>query len=214
MVASKRQVSHPKPKIHNLVVIELEGEKCRVPDKPHLYVLRTQLSPDKVFESVKSGNGPKWISGMAKNLRADLIPNYRATTKHDVAEVRLERLKSELARKGFAINGDTKTWRVYVLNVDADVKSVSKNGGERKKVLYVGQTSATREKRLAQHQGKELSKSGKHIGSRKLKGRNLTPNKGLTPLKVLFTMEDAIAFETKTHKKLEALGYKVLGDVH
>ena len=214
MAASKRQVSHPKPRIHNLVVIELEGEKCRVPDKPHLYVLRTQLSPEKVFESVKSSSGPKWISGTAKNLRADLIPNYRATTKRDVAEVRLDRLKSDLARKGFAINGDTKTWRVYVLNVDADVKSVSKNGGERKKVLYVGQTSATREKRLAQHQGKELSKSGKHIGSPKLKGRNLTPNKGLTPLKVLFTEEDAIAFETKTHKKLEALGYKVLGDVH
>lgn len=214
MAASKCQVSHPKPKIHNLVVIELLGEKCRVPGKPHLYVLRTHLSPENVLESVKSSSGPKWISGTAKNLRADLIPNYRATTKRDVAEVRLERLKLDLARKGFAINGDTKTWRVYVLNVDADLKSISKNRGERGQVLYVGQTSATREKRLAQHQGKELSKSGKHIGSPKLKGRNLTPNKGLTPLKVLFTREDAIAFETKTHKNLEALGYKVIGDVH
>lgn len=214
MAASKCQVSHPKPKIHNLVVIELLGEKCRVPGKPHLYVLRTHLSPENVLESVKSSSGPKWISGTAKNLRADLIPNYRATTKRDVAEVRLERLKLDLARKGFAINGDTKTWRVYVLNVDADLKSIFKNRGERGQVLYVGQTSATREKRLAQHQGKELSKSGKHIGSPKLKGRNLTPNKGLTPLKVLFTREDAIAFETKTHKNLEALGYKVIGDVH
>ena len=118
------------------------------------------------------------------------------------------------SRKGYGINTDSKKWVVYVLNVDADVEPVIKNRGELGKVLYVGQTSATREKRLAQHQGKELSKSGKHIGSLKLRGRNPTPNKGLTPRKVLFTEKDAIAFETKTHKKLEALGYRVLGDVH
>ena len=125
----------------------------------------------------------------------------------------MARLKNALSRQGYGVNGDNSKWVVYVLNVDADIEPVIKNRGERGKVLYVGQTSATREKRLAQHQGKELSKSGKHIGSQKLKGRNPTPNKGLTPEKVLFTEEDAIAFETKTHKKLEALGYRVLGDV-
>ena len=40
------------------------------------------------------------------------------------------------------------------------------------KVIYVGQTSATVERRLAQHQGQILSKSGKFIGSSKVRNRN------------------------------------------
>ena len=214
MLRANRKAQLVKPKRQNLVVIELADNKRRVPDKPHLYILRTQKSPEQIFETLKSGTGPKWILGTPKKLRMDLLPNHRPTTKLKVAKDRLKILKSDLARRGYAINGDSTTWRVYVLNIDADSERPIKDRGKRGEVLYVGQTSASLEKRLAQHRGEEVSKKGKYIGSPKLKGRNPTSNKGFTPTRVLFTEEDAIAFETKTHKKLEALGYKVLGDVH
>jgi len=194
-------------------VVELKGLEGRSPDKPHLYVIFTLRKPKTEFERLVKGEGPQFVRGKVVKLRNDLIPKYKETTKKEVAERRLERLKTDLSRRGYGINTDSKKWVVYVLNVDADVEPVYPNRGKLGKVVYVGQTSATREKRLAQHQGKELSKSGKYIGSPKVRGRNPTPNKGLTPRKVLFTEKDATAFETKTHKKLEALGYRVLGDV-
>jgi len=212
VAVKKRAASRAKPKNHNLVVIELADEKRRIQSKPHLYVLRTQRDPEHVFETVKSGDGPKWISGSARKLRSDLVPNYRPTNKLDVANVRLDHLKTDLARDGYAVNGDTKTWRVYVLDVDLDVKAGAKNVKERQRILYVGQTSTTPEKRLSQHQGKELSKKNKHIGSPKLKNRKLAINKRLTPQKIFFTKNDAVAFETQTHKRFKALNYLVLGD--
>lgn len=198
--------------LQNLVVIELEGAERRVSGKPHLLVLRSQRMPEAVLKSLQEGKGPKWIQGHAKRLRPDLIPNFEPTRKKEVADSRVENLKTDLARKGFAINGDAKTWRVYVLDVDADVAPPIKNRGKLNKVVYVGQTSAAIELRERQHQG-QLSKTGRYIGSKKVKGRNPRLNLHLTPSKVLYTESDAIAFETLIHKKLERRGYRVLGDV-
>ena len=199
-------------KAHNLVVIELAGEKRRTPGKPHLYVLRTQRNPDAVFQDMVQEKGPKWITGTAKALRSDLVPNFKPTFKRDVAEGRLKKLKLELAHQGFAINGDTSTWRVYVLDVDADVHPPIKNRGKLGKVVYVGQTSATLAHRVAQHQGIP-NKSGKYLGSRKVKGRNPKLNYRLTPKKTLFSAAEALQFEAHTNQLLRSRGYRVLGDV-
>lgn len=202
-----------KPKlIHNLVVVEISGLERRSPSKPHLYVLRTQRSPKKVIEVLNDGGGPEWTKGHTATLRPDLVPNFKPTKKIEVAEARLKNLKVDLTKQGFAINGDSSTWRVYVLNVDADADPPIIDRGKLGKVVYVGQTSSQIDARLRQHQG-EKSKSGRFIGSRKLKGRNPTLNGRLTPSRVFYTELDAIEFETLTHKKLEKLGYRVLGDV-
>lgn len=196
----------------NLVVIELSGEQRRIPSKPHLYVTRTQRTPEAVLQSLQEGKGPKWIQGRAKTLRPDLIPRYKPTRKKEIAEVRLKNLKIDLARKGYAINGDTKTWRIYVLDIDADLAPPIKNRGKLNKVVYVGQTSSPIEVRVKQHQGK-LSQSGRYIGSSKVKGRQPELNLDLTPSRVLYTKTDAVLFETSIHKKLKQKGYRVLGDV-
>lgn len=169
--------------------------------------------PEAVLKSLQEGKGPRWMQGHAKRLRPDLIPKYKPTRKKEVADARVESLKTDLARKGFAVNGDAKTWRVYVLDIDADVAPPIKNRGKLNKVLYVGQTSAAIEVRERQHQG-ELSKSGRYIGSRKVRGRNPKLNLRLTPSKVVYAESDAIAFESLVHKKLEKRGYRVLGDVN
>lgn len=197
----------------NLVVIELaEGER-RVPDRPHLYVLRTQRTPEAVLKIVQKGDGPKWISGSAIKLRSDLVPKYKPTKKLKVAEERVKRLKSDLARQGFAVNGDSRTWRVYVLNIDADLQpSIPlKNRGRLGKVVYVGQTSLPLSVREARHRGAP-SKAGRYIGGRKSRGRILGRNDELTPTKQLFTEDDAKKFESLIARKLKNRGYRVLGD--
>ena len=199
------------PADYVLVVVELRGLQRRIHDKPHLYVIATQRAPEVVLTSLQEGKGPEWIQGRAAALRPDLIPKYKPTRKKEIADRRLEHLKTDLTRRGFAINGDSKTWRVYVLDVDADVAPPIKNRGKLNKVVYVGQTSTSLETRVRQHQG-QLSGSGRYIGSRKVKGRNPTLNRRLTPSKVVFTVEDAKALETLTHRKLQRQGYRVLGD--
>lgn len=210
---AKRHTKVPrKNPPQNLVVIELtEGER-RVPDRPHLYVLRTQRTPEAVLNTVKEGNGPKWIVGTAKKLRSDLIPKYRTTRKLKVAELRVRRLKVDLAQRGFAINGDAKTWRVYVLDVDADITPSIRNRGRKNHVVYVGQTSKKIETRLREHRGEAFGNSGKYLGSRRTKGRNPRINKSLTPKKKCFTQLDAEKFEVEYSHKLEKAGYRVLGD--
>ncbi len=212
-MTKKQTKRRPKNLPQNLVVIELtEGER-RVPDRPHLYVLRTQRTPEAVLKTVQEGNGPEWISGTAMTLRNDLVPKYKPTRKLEVAQERVKRLKVDLARQGFAINGDSKTWRVYVLDIDADVAPPipMKNRGKLGKVVYVGQTSLTLSAREARHRGAP-SKAGHYIGGRKSKGRVLKLNRELTPTKRLFTEGDAKKFESQTAHKLKRVGYRVLGD--
>jgi len=211
-LAAKHQTTQAKPAKHNLVVVEVAGQKRRVREKPHLYVFRTQRSVKDSFAWLNNGGGPNWVSGSELKLRLDLVPKYKQTSKLEVAKERLERLKIDLARKGFAINRDIRTWRVYVLDINPEIAPAKSNHGKLEKEIYVGQTSATVERRLAQHQGRVLSKSGKFIGSRKVRNRNPLLNTRLSPKKVLFTKADALAFETSVHQRLEALGYQVLGD--
>lgn len=208
-----KKKTHSKSLTQNIVVIELTEGARRVPDHPHLYVLRTQRPPEAVLKSVQEGSGPKWITGTAKALRNDLVPKYKPTRKLEVAEERVKRLKTDLARQGFAINGDSKTWRVYVLDIDSDVAPPipMKNRGKLGKVVYVGQTSLTLSAREARHRGAP-SKAGRYIGGRKSKGRILRRNVELTPTKQIFTEDDAKKFESQTAHRLKRLGYRVLGD--
>ena len=197
----------------NLLVVELKELKGRNPEKPHLYVAVTSLNTDVAFQRLNEGLGPVWLQGKIERLRNDLIPKYSDTHKRDVAEKRLEKLKTDLSRQGFGVNGDSKVWVVYVLDVDPDTEPRILDRGKNGKVIYVGQTSTTRELRAEQHAGRVPSKSGKHIGAPSTKGRNPVLNLRLTPTKEMYTEADAIAFETATHMRLADLGYRVLGNL-
>ena len=197
----------------NLLVVELKELKGRKPPKPHLYIALTSSNIDIAFQRLNDGKGPNWLHGKIAKLRYDLIPNYRETRKRDVAEERLGKLKVDLSRQGFGVNGDSRAWVVYVLDVDPDTEPRILDRGKKGKVVYVGQTSSTRELRAEQHAGRVLSKSGKHIGAPSIKGRNPVLNLRLSPTKKMYTEVDAIAFESATHKRLVDLGYRVLGDL-
>ena len=206
----KAQKSKATP--YNLFVVELKELKGRSADKPHLYVTLTSSTTKLAFRRLLEGKGPTWVQGKVEKLRTDLIPNYRETNNREVAEKRLGKLKIDLSKQGFGVNGDSTVWVVYVLDIDPNIEPKILDLGKKGKAIYVGQTSTTRELRAEQHAGKP-SKSGKHIGSRKTKGRNPVLNLHLSPTKEMYTKEDALAFETETHKRLEEMGYRVLGDV-
>jgi hypothetical protein len=210
-MANKSQLETKTP--INLLVVELNEPKGRKPEKPHLYIALTSLNTDVAFQRLKEGKGPMWLLGNVTKLRNDLIPHYRETHKRGVAEDRLEKLKKDLSRQGFGVNGDSKVWVVYVLDVDPDTEPIILDRGKNGKVIYVGQTSTTRELRAEQHAGRVLSKSGKHIGAPSTKGRNPVLNLWLSPTKELYTEDDAIVFESVTHKRLIDIGYRVLGDL-
>ena len=206
----KAQKSKATP--YNLFVVELKELKGRSADKPHLYVTLTSSTTKLAFRRLLEGKGPTWVQGKVEKLRTDLIPNYRETNDREIAEKRLAKLKIDLSKQGFGVNGDSTVWVVYVLDIDPNIEPKILDLGKKGKAIYVGQTSTTRELRAEQHAGKP-SKSGKHIGSRKTKGRNPVLNLHLSPTKEMYTKEDALAFETETHKRLEEMGYRVLGDV-
>jgi hypothetical protein len=210
-MANKSQLETKTP--INLLVVELNELKGRKPEKPHLYIALTSLNTNVAFQRLKEGEGPTWLLGNVAKLRNDLIPHYRETRKRGVAEDRLEKLKKDLSRQGFGVNGDSKVWVVYVLDVDPDTEPIILDRGKNGKVIYVGQTSTTRELRAEQHAGRVLSKSGKHIGAPSTKGRNPVLNLWLSPTKELYTEDDAIVFESVTHKRLIDIGYRVLGDL-
>jgi hypothetical protein len=212
-MANKSQLETKTTTPINLLVVELNELKGRMPQKPHLYIALTSLNTDVAFQRLKEGKGPTWLLGNVAKLRNDLIPDYRETYKRGVAEDRLEKLKKDLSRQGFGVNGDSKVWVIYVLDVDPDTEPIILDRGKNGKVIYVGQTSTTRELRAEQHAGRVLSKSGKHIGAPSTKGRNPVLNLRLSPTKVLYTEDDAIAFESATNKRLVDLGYRVLGDL-
>ena len=213
MIAEGQNTQKNKATPYNLLVVELKELKGRSADKPHLYVTLTPTNTELAFRRLLEGKGPNWIQGKVEKLRADLVPNYSETNDREEAEKRLGKLKIDLSRQGFGVNCDSTVWVVYVLDIDPNVEPKILDLGKKRKVLYVGQTSTTRELRAEQHAGRLLSKSGKHIGSRKTKGRNPVLNVQLSPLREMYSKEDALAFETQTHQKLEKMGYRVLGDI-
>jgi hypothetical protein len=213
MMVENQKDQKSKATPYNLFVVELKELKGRSADKLHLYVTLTSSNTELAFLRLLEGKGPNWLQGKVEKLRTDLVPSYRETNDREIAEKRLGKLKIDLSKQGFGVNGDSTVWVVYVLDIDPNVEPKILDLGRTGKAIYVGQTSTTRELRVEQHAGRLLSKAGKHIGSRKTKGRNPVLNLDLSPIKEMYTKEDALAFETETHKRLEEMGYRVFGDV-
>jgi hypothetical protein len=197
-----------------IVVVELDPSfPVRKRGKPHLYVAATAQDPDAFFERLKSGSGPTWIGGRVVRVRRDLAFEYGPSSNPHVLARRLDEIKTRLSRSGHAVNGDAAIWRVYVLDVIVPPDDPMIDRGRLRKVVYVGQTSKSIADRVKEHAGTALGKSGRYLGSRKLRNRKSRINRRLTPKTPFYTSADAISGETRLHSKLESMGYRVLGDV-
>ena len=180
----------------------------RNPNLPHLYVANTVDTPEGRFQQLRNGKGPEFARGKHLELRQDLNPHNGPAGDELEAVNRLKGLVRALTVEGYAINGISTLYYIYVVNLDpSGMTDVGKG------YVYVGQTSHTPEERYAIHKGPKPEVPAKDLRSKVVAKRGLCLNyelmTKLTPSSPVYTQQDALALEKKWAKKLHKMGYRV-----
>ncbi len=122
-------------------------------------------------------------------------------------------LRERLAGEGYTVNGDMKTWRVYVVELLPPEKQDPKH--KPAGYLYVGQTSISVEERARQHElGPSYPWKGRQTHSRpchkqfKVLRLDMLPAAFTGPL---YSEELALNAESMLRLYFESLGYEVIG---
>lgn len=192
---------------HSIMVVELDSQGDS--EKASLYVTSSSQSPEKFFERLIAQQDEQSLPGRPIGLRQELVLGYKPSRSKSAIQRRLKETKQRLDKLGFEV---FPYWRIYVLDVDPDKPEPLLDRGKRNHVVYVGQTSKTIEMRLLEHQGLRRGKDGRYLGGPSIEGRSPKLNTDLTPENRVFSLEDALAFETEYSMKLKDLEYRVLGD--
>lgn len=192
---------------HSIMVVELDSQ--RDSKKTRLYVTSSSQSPEKFIERLIAQQNELNLPGKPVGLRQELVLGYKPSRSKSAIQRRLKETKIRLDKLGFEV---FPYWRIYVLDVDPDKPEPLLDRGKRNHVVYVGQTSKLIEVRLLEHQGLRRGKDGRYLGGPSIEGRSPQLNKGLTPEDRVFSLEDALAFETEYSMKLKDLEFRVLGD--
>ena len=189
------------------MVVELDSQ--RDSKKTRLYVTSSSQSPEKFIERLIAQQDELNLPGKPVGLRQELVLGYKPSRSKSAIQRRLKETKQRLDKLGFEV---FPYWRIYVLDVDPDKPEPLLDRGKRNHVVYVGQTSKTIEMRLFEHQGLRRGKDGRYLGAPSIEGRSPQLNTDLTPEDRVFSLEDALAFETEYSMKLKDLEFRVLGD--
>ena len=192
---------------HSIMVVELDSQ--RDSKKTRLYVTSSSQSPEKFIERLIAKQDELNLPGKPVGLRQELVLGYKPSRSKSAIQRRLKETKQRLDKLGCEV---FPYWRIYVLDVDPDKPEPLLDRGKRNHVVYVGQTSKTIEMRLFEHQGLRRGKDGRYLGAPSIEGRSPQLNTGLTPEDKVFSLEDALAFETEYSMKLKDLEFRVLGD--
>ena len=192
---------------HSIMVVELDSQ--RDSKKTRLYVTSSSQSPEKFIERLIAKQDELNLPGKPVGLRQELVLGYKPSRSKSAIQRRLKETKQRLDKLGFEV---FPYWRIYVLDVDPDKPEPLLDRGKRNHVVYVGQTSKTIEMRLFEHQGLRRGKDGRYLGAPSIEGRSPQLNTDLTPEDRVFSLEDALAFETEYSMKLKDLEFRVLGD--
>ena len=186
-----------------VVVIELDDQQPRLnPSEPNLLVAMTTSDPEELFSRLAQGKGKKnkWARNRVVKLRYDLAPDT-FFTDHESANLHKKYLIKNLQEKGFSVNQQRQSWRVYVIKLERE--------GYPDNYVYVGSTSKTAEERFQEHkEGKRNSKGP--LFSRKVKEYGTELLYDLFPEdNVFLTQKSALKFEEEHAKKLRKDGFKV-----
>ncbi len=189
--------------IYRVVVIELDDQEPRLnPLEPNLLVAIATSDPEEFFLRLGRGEGKKnkWARNRVVKLRHDLAPDM-AFADHESANLHKKDLIKGLQEKGFSVNQQRQSWRVYVIKLERD--------GYPDNYVYVGSTSKTAEERFQEHkEGKRNSKGP--LFSRKVKEYGTELLYDLFPEDNIFlTQNSALKYEEDYAKKLKKDGFKV-----
>ena len=179
-----------------VVVIELDDEQPRLnPLEPNLLVAVSVSEPEELFSRLDQGEGKKntWARNRVVKLRHDLAKDV-TFADHESAKSCQQSLIKELQEKGFSVNQQRQSWRIYVIKLE-------KEGGP-DNWIYVGSTSKTPEERLQEHKdGKRNSKGP--LFSRKVKKYGTVLLYDMFPEENIFlTSRSALKREKDYAKKL------------
>lgn len=169
---------------------------------PRLHVGVTVVEPGPNLErrwNKKRAQRP----GEFGEIRYDLM-STRSTVDKKRADRRCRDVIERLMARGFTVNGDTTTWKIYVIELDRSHLPGCPG------YFYVGQTTKSPVERVEQH------RTGTRKGSGILYSREAHRYFGawrpdLGPKGPFFTEEAALQAESLTRVMLEQRGYTVTG---
>jgi hypothetical protein len=195
---------------YRLMVVELNdgaGPRRR-PDRPNLYLGVTKGDPQERFERIQTASKRhQVIRDHGIRLRADLTRNYSPTTEAD-ARRQKGKLAHKLMRQGFTVNGDTRVWRLYVIELD---DGVGPRASARHPWVYVGETSIPIEERFEQHRLGVRNRRGP-LFARAVRDHAVRLRPDLFEHEPLhFTAADSKVAEALLAARLEAAGFSVKG---
>jgi hypothetical protein len=182
-----------------IVVVERADDVARRdPDLAHVYVSITIAEPGPRLDSVWERRRTK-SPGVWGPIRYDLMDRRSFDDRAAADDQRLLTI-DRLTRLGHAVNGRSRVYRTYVLELDGSQRP------DHRGWLYVGQTSKTFEARLAEH----LDATNR-LGSAKVRKNFVRARLDLADAQVTFDHEEALMTESRLRVRLEKLGYSVEG---
>lgn len=213
-----------KPLSKWLCVFEIDDSVAprRVPDKPNVRVEAMAIKPGRDLDAwVAMSPRAKRLKIVrvltaempAENHSGGLLRPYKCPDEQARVAKALERLRENLRCRRYTVNGSQTTWRLYVIELDET--KVPGLKPEHKGVVYVGETSLTREERAKQHrEGTAKTKTGQRLWSDECHDYFKRPRPELLPAsyaKDFFCQSSAKLHETKLRLYFERRGYKVFG---
>ena len=143
------------------------------------------------------------ITVVAPHERRDLAPR-RTFPDRASAKKEMVRVNNRLKARGFTVNGDLEIFRVYVIELDP-AKAPRHRG-----YLYVGQTNLEPSQRVEQHRS-GYRNDGRARYSRPAHNHFVRRRPDLEPRTIYFEREAAMLAESRTRRRFEAKGWKVIG---
>ena len=140
-------------------------------------------------------------------LRTDLTKNYAPTTEMDARRQKRKLIK-KLNNQAYTVNGDSRMWHVYVIELD---DRVGPRVDDAFSWIYVGETSIDPEDRFEQHKSGARNRRGP-LFSRVVHDHGVDLRRDLYEhLPPLYTAARAKDAERKLAERLATLGYSVRG---
>lgn len=185
---AKQPVS-PPPQV---VIVELDDVvPRRSPALPNLLVTNA-LDPQATLAQINAGRGRHaWAQGHVIGVREDLLRE---------GESKME-ARARLMEAGYTVNRETRTWRVYVLELDLPAPGS-------KGWLYVGETSRDVPTRIEQHLTRARNAKGR-LYSEKVAAHFVRRRTELEPDKVLMSAQASRRAERRWAKRLRNRGWTV-----
>jgi CRISPR/Cas system-associated exonuclease Cas4 (RecB family) len=190
---------------HYVVAFELSDVvPRRCPSLPNVYLGVSKQPLGVRFETLIRMTSGNWFINHLVSPRSDLCSEYEYPTR-EVARAAASHLTKRLSAEGYTVNRNTRTWSVYVIELDSAAIADPGLG-----YMYVGETSKSHEQRLSEHLTRARN-SKTRLFSPVVASHGVRLRPELAPGHTLFSKETSKEAESIWARHLRNLGYVVAG---